>query len=358
MFKDLETLCVRFDDTLNEAIKKIGLVPVGIVLVVDNDGKLLGTITDGDIRRAILAKTDFNKWAQVILDTKQGTLYAEPIYSYIEDDPAEYLKMLREHQISHLPLIDKQFKVAGLVTLDEFMSQKNFLAQAVIMAGGKGERLRPLTVDTPKPMLPIGDKPLMEIILDQLREAGIRQVNVTTHHKSEKITQHFGDGSNFGLQINYVTEDRPLGTVGGLTLMEPPAETTLVMNGDILTQIGFKAMLDYHREHDADLTMAVQMCDIQIPYGVIECEGTFITRLTEKPQLDFMVNAGIYLLEPNVFSLIPKDTEYDMTDLVQDSVDKGLTVVAFPIREYWIDIGKYSDYEQAQEDLRVGKVAP
>ena len=358
MFKDLETLCVRFDDTLNEAIEKIGFVPVGIVLVVDGGGTLLGTITDGDIRRAILAKIDFNERAQVILDTKQGTLYAEPIYGYIGDDPAAYLQILREHQILHLPLIDAQFKVAGLVTLDEFTSQNDSLAQAVIMAGGKGERLRPLTVDTPKPMLPMGDKPLMEIIMGQLREAGIRQVNVTTHHKSEKITQHFGDGSNFGLQINYVTEDRPLGTVGGLTLMPTPAETILVMNGDILTQIGFKAMLDYHREHDADLTMAVQMCDIQIPYGVIECDGTFITSLREKPQLDFMVNAGIYLLEPNVFSLIPKDTEYDMTDLVQDSVDNRLTVVAFPIREYWIDIGKYSDYEQAQEDIRVGKVAP
>ena len=294
----------------------------------------------------------------LFLSSKGNSNFGYPVTASVDEERVNLLRVLQANRIRHLPLVDKYDKVVDLVTLGEFLPSEDAPSQAVIMAGGFGLRLRPLTNELPKPMLPMGDKPLMEIIMGQLREAGIRQVNVTTHHKSEKITQHFGDGSNFGLQINYVTEDRPLGTVGGLTLMPTPAETILVMNGDILTQIGFKAMLDYHREHDADLTMAVQMCDIQIPYGVIECDGTFITSLREKPQLDFMVNAGIYLLEPNVFSLIPKDTEYDMTDLVQDSVDNRLTVVAFPIREYWIDIGKYSDYEQAQEDIRVGKVAP
>jgi NDP-sugar pyrophosphorylase family protein len=216
------------------------------------------------------------------------------------------------------------------------------------MAGGKGSRLHPLTAEMPKPMLQVGDRPLLEIIIERLRDAGIRNVKVTTHHHRQKITDHFGDGRGFGVELSYVEEDQPLGTAGGLGLMEPPTETTLVMNGDILTDVDVRAMLRYHREHEADLTVGVRQYELKVPYGVVECDGPVVKGLSEKPVLGLFVNAGIYLLEPAVFRLIPIGERFDMTDLMQRVLADGRPMVSFPIREDWLDIGQLADYEQAR----------
>ena len=224
------------------------------------------------------------------------------------------------------------------------------------MAGGSGTRLRPLTEDLPKPMLPVGDRPLMEVIIDQLRQSGIGRVNITTHYLPEKITDYFGNGENFGVELNYVSEDRPLGTAGSLGLIDWPRETLLVINGDILTKVNFRAMLDYHQEHRADITVGVRKYDIQVPYGVVECEDQRVCRLREKPNLSFFVNAGIYMLEPSVNEHIPNGQHYDMTDLIERLIHKGRSVVSFPIVEYWLDIGEPSDYERAQKDMKNGGI--
>jgi len=223
--------------------------------------------------------------------------------------------------------------------------------QAVIMAGGGGTRLRPLTENVPKPMLPVNDRPLMELIIEQLSQAGIRQVNVTTHYKGQQIVDHFGDGQDFGVELNYINEDRPLGTAGALGLMKTPQEPVLVINGDVLTQLNFRAMFDYHREHQADLTVAVRKYDLNVPYGVIESDGAFVRGLVEKPLLSFFVNAGIYLLEPSVHRYIPHGQRFDMTDLIQRLLEEERPVVSFPVVEYWLDIGLHADYKQAQEDI-------
>jgi NDP-sugar pyrophosphorylase family protein len=225
------------------------------------------------------------------------------------------------------------------------------------MAGGSGTRLRPLTEDLPKPMLPIGGRPLMERLVEQLQQAGIRQVNVTTHYKPEKIVEHFGDGHAFGVEMRYVNEDRPLGTGGALGLIAPPQETLLVINGDIVTQVSFRAMLAFHQEHQAKMTVAVRRYEVQVPYGVVECEGSQVRQLREKPQLGFLVNAGIYLLEPSVYEFIPHGQHFNMTDLIQWVLEAGQTVVSFPIREYWLDIGQHPDYVQAQDDVRNGRLS-
>ena len=198
----------------------------------------------------------------------------------------------------------------------------------------------------------------MEIMLEQLRDVGIEQVNITLHHKSEIVTEYFGDGRNFGVDINYVTEERPLGTAGALGLMDPPNDTILVINGDVLTNLDFHAMLAYHREHGAELTMAVQQYNLELPYGVIECEGALVKSLTEKPTRNILVNAGIYLLEPEVYKFIPNGETYDMTDLIQRLIQEALPVAAFPLREYWVDIGAFSDYEKAQRDIETVKGRP
>lgn len=352
MYTDLTNLCIGPESTIHQAIAKMEFSPKGIVLAVDPDGRLLSTITDGDVRRAVLANIKLEETVSVLIDRKARSPQAHPITAPVDSDSNTLSGLLKQHSISHLPLVNSENRVVALVTWDEFMPDEGASLQAVIMAGGSGTRLRPLTEELPKPMLPMGDRPLMEIIVQQLQEAGVKQVNVAVHHKHQKIIEHFGDGREFGVELTYVTEDRPLGTAGSLGLMESPTQTVLVINGDILTQVDFRAMLAYHREHAADLTVAVQWYDLQVPYGVVECEGALVRRLSEKPSFKFLVNAGIYLLEPGVYGFIPDGEPYDMTDLIQRLVDEGLQVVAFPIREYWIDIGEHEDYESAQEQLK------
>jgi len=218
----------------------------------------------------------------------------------------------------------------------------------VIMAGGFGTRLRPFTDTTPKPMLPVGDRPLMERTLENLQETGIRNVTISTHYKPEVIINHFQDGSEFGININYVNEEQPLGTAGALGLMTPPDDTVLIINGDILTNVNFESMFQFHREHRAEMTVATRIYEFQLPYGVVEMEGVRISKITEKPTKKFFVSAGIYLLEPRMFAYIPKNQRFDMTDLIERLLIEGRQVVNFPIREYWLDIGRHPDYERAQ----------
>ncbi len=359
MRREVAPFCVRSTDTLRDAVSRIDAMRLGIALVVDAEGRLIGTVTDGDVRRAVLANVGLDRPVQAVLDRKADSPFPRPITAQGDADPAALLSLLQQYGITHLPLVDAQGRPVDLVTTDDFLPEQGGSGlQAVIMAGGPGSRLRPLTEEVPKPMLPIGGRPLMEIIIEQLRDAGIHRVNVTTHHRREKITGHFGDGRNFGVEINYVEEDQPLGTAGALGLLAAPTETMLVINGDILTQVGIRAMLAFHREHRADLTVAVQPYAIQVPYGVIESEGPRVTRLTEKPRLQFFVNAGIYLIEPVVHSHIPSGGRFDMTDLIDRLLEAGRTVVSFPLHEYWRDIGQHEDYERAQQDVRDLKRRP
>lgn len=327
----------------------------GIVLVVDEQERLLGVVTDGDIRRAFLAGTDQTKPVSDILDArKEG---ARPITAPADASHDQLVALLRETGVSHVPLIDAGGRVTGLICLDDLLEEDETRLQAVVMAGGRGTRLHPLTEDMPKPMLPVGDRPLMERIIRQLSETGIHQVSVTTHFRAEKISEHFGDGQGFGVNMNYIAEDRQLGTAGGLALMPEPESTLLVVNGDILTEMDFRVMQSFHREHRAALTIAVRQYEVQVPYGVVESEGVHVSRLVEKPVHKFFVNAGIYLLEPDVHRLIPKGIHFDMTDLIREAMERGMTVVSFPIWEYWRDIGQHQDYIQAQADVKNGTLS-
>ena len=347
MYTDLASLCLEQRKSFRELMLQMDRSRLGIVLVVDEERRLLGTVTDGDVRRAILANVGMELRSGELVARKAKGEYARPVCAQMGEDPKKYLQLLKRHKILHLPILDDQRRVVGLVTLDEFLPEQPLPLRAVVMAGGKGSRLHPLTAETPKPMLQVGDRPLLEIIIGRLRDAGIRNVKVTTHHHRQKITDHFGDGRDFGVELSYVEEDQPLGTAGGLGLMEPPTETTLVMNGDILTDVDFRAMLRYHREHEADLTVGVRQYELKVPYGVVECDGPAVTGLSEKPELGLFVNAGIYLLEPGVFRLIPDGRRFDMTDLIQRLLTEERSVVSFPIREDWLDIGQLADYERA-----------
>ncbi len=314
-------------------------------------------MTDGDARRAILNGLGLDSAVSEILARKSTSPAAKPLTVPLGTPHEIILRLMQERVIRHVPVVDHEGRVMELIMLEELVPKDRLPLQAVIMAGGFGKRLHPLTENLPKPMLPVGDKPLMELIINQLRGSGIDKVNVTTHFEPGKIKDYFGDGSSFGVQMNYVSEETPLGTAGALSLMDEKGAPLLVINGDILTQVDFRAMRTFHREHHADITVGVRKYDFQVPYGVIESDGAMVTGVQEKPTLNFFVNAGIYLLEPSVHDYIPSGQRFDMTDLIKVLIEKGRPVANFPIVEYWLDIGQHADYIQAQEDIKGEKFA-
>lgn len=343
---------VGLGNTIREAVARIERSGMGIALVINPDGSLHATITDGDVRRAMLASMSLDMPVGELLKTKVDPLYRAPVTASAAADNESLLRIMREKSIRHMPLVDERGRVTGLVTLDELLPDRVSPLQAVIMAGGKGTRLRPHTEEVPKPMLLVDGKPLMEHIVDQLRDAGIKRVSVATQYLAEKISDHFEDGRRFGVELDYVKEDEPRGTAGALALMEPWTEPLLVINGDVLTQVNFRAMLEFHRENLADMTVAVSKYEMGVPYGVVECDGALVSKLAEKPVYSFLVNAGVYFLEPSVQRHVPTDRRFDMTDLIGVLLREGRRIVSFPILEYWLDVGQPKDYEQAKKDMQ------
>lgn len=339
----VEDLCISNEDSLHQAAKIIENGTKQIALVIDQDKKLRGILTDGDLRRAMIAGVAMDAPAAMVM---QRSFISGPTGMGIN----KIFAIMQEKSIRHVPIVDTQGTLVDLAWISDLIKQDAGELSAVVMAGGFGKRLLPLTENLPKPMLPVGDRPVMEHIIDHLRMAGIRDLKVTTHYMPEKIKGHFGNGNKFGVKIDYVSEDRPLGTAGALGLMPKPDRPTLVVNGDIMSQVNYRAMLAFHREHQADLTVGVRQYEVQIPYGVMVCEGARVRKLTEKPQHTFLVNAGIYLLSPHVHRYIPKNERYDMTDLIEALIEDGRSVVSFPIMEYWLDIGQHADYERANID--------
>lgn len=343
----LERILVPPTMPISEAVDVLDRGGAGVLLVVDGDRRLLGVLTDGDHRRGILRSVPADDPC-ISIATRNPVVAPSTISA---EEALDIMDHSRQFIVNQLSLLDDEGRVTGLVLRSDLVKSDDNDVHAMVMAGGFGMRLRPMTADTPKPMLSIGDKPIMAHMLGHLRDAGIKNVNVTTHYRPEKITEYFGDGSDFGLAINYVSEERPLGTAGALNLVKARTEPMLVINGDILTRVDFGAMIEYHREHKADMTVAVRKYDVPVPFGVIECDGAYVTKISEKPTLNFFVNAGIYLLEPTVHAFIPQGERFDMTDLIEKLVEAGRPVASFPVHEYWLDIGQHSDYARAQKEF-------
>lgn len=323
----------------------------GLAIVVDPDRKLLGTVTDGDIRRAILAGANLDQPVETLLSQERVPEHAKPLTAPAGTAEPTLLQMMKDLDVRHIPLVDSNGRVADVAVLEDMLRDDKLPMSAMIMAGGYGERLRPLTEDIPKPMLPLGDRPLLEHIVDQLRDAGVRDVNITTHYKGDVISDHFQDGAEFGVNIQYVDEEKPLGTAGALSLMETSEEPLLVINGDIVTKVDLRAMLYYHTEHRADMTVALRHHEYQVPFGVVDIDGVKIADLREKPTERFLINAGIYLIAPSARGMVPTGRRYDMTDLIVDLIAGGKRVVGFPVPEYWLDVGQMADYEKAQAQI-------
>ena len=327
-----------------EAIKIIDRNSRQIAIVTDEEGKLLGTVTDGDIRRGILKEIPLSSPVSQIMNP-------HPVTIPKMDDRKSIIDILKANKIRHLPVIDEARYVIGVERLEEQLTNSRNESWVVIMAGGRGNRLKPLTNNCPKPMLKIGEKPLLQTTLEQLIQQGFTRFCISVNYKSMQIKDYFGDGSKLGAEICYIDEKKRMGTAGSLSLF--PFETMepiLVLNGDILTKLSFKQLVDFHREHQARATIAVATYGFQVPYGLIKVSHDHLVGFEEKPVFSSFINAGIYVLNPEVLNYVPKDSYSDMNDLFKILLQKEEPVCIFPIREYWIDIGGMKSFSQACKD--------
>jgi dTDP-glucose pyrophosphorylase/CBS domain-containing protein len=348
-FELLDAVVIPPSASITTAIAQLDKAGTGALLLCTADRTLRGLLTDGDIRRAILRG--------VSMETScEGIASCKPLTATRSISAREALQLMAKHDINHLPMVDVAGHVIRFLLRKDLVQSEQSSLSAVIMAGGYGKRLLPLTERVPKPMLPVGDKPLLELTIQQLRRSGIRDISLTTHYLPESIIEHFGDGSAFGVRLNYLKENSPLGTAGGLQLMKRTDSPFVVINGDILTGVPFQEMLNFHRKHHAILTVGVRKYDVHVPFGVMDLNEIYVNQIREKPSLNFFVNAGIYIADPSVCDYVEAGRRLDMTDLIQTLLQAGKPVVSFPILEYWLDVGRHEDYAQAQMDVKNGKI--
>lgn len=333
------------ETSIKDAIRVLDKSAKQIVLVVGENNLLVGTITDGDIRRGILKGLSLDETVRQIMNP-------EPTVAKVDDGREAILSMMKRKGLHQIPLVDEARCVVGLETLDELIQSRKKENVVVLMAGGLGSRLRPLTDGIPKPMLKVGSKPLLETILENFVEYGFNRFYISVNYMADVVKSYFGDGSRWGIDIRYLHEDQRLGTAGALSLLPEKLTTPVfVMNGDLLTKVNFSQLLDFHSSHRAQATMCVREYDFQVPYGVVKMDDHRITGIDEKPVQRFFVNAGIYVLEPKALELITPGTYFDMPTLFEKLIELKHETTAFPIREYWLDIGHLADYDRANVEF-------
>jgi len=343
--KNLEDIIVRESTSILEVLKIIDASSKQIAIIVDNEKKLLGTISDGDIRRAILKNISLN-------DSIKNIYSKTPIVANINNSKEEILNICRSKKIHQIPIIDEKGNLIALEILDELISKEIKLNKVVLMVGGLGTRLRPLTENIPKPMLKVGNKPILQTIVEKFSLYGYKNIVMCVNYKLNIIQDYFGDGSRFGVNIDYILEDKRLGTAGGLGLIdEKLTEPFFVMNADLLTNVNFDHLYDFHVTNNSMATMCVQDYDFKVPYGVVNVENTKILSIKEKPTQKYFVNAGIYMLSPDCLKYIPQNQFYDMPTLFEKLISENENVISFPLREYWLDIGHIDEYEKANEEF-------
>ena len=337
---------------LIDAVRVIESTAKRLAVVLSDDQQVLGTLTDGDVRRSLLHGGTLDMSVAAVMNR-------EPITADVDSSDNYLIQLLSEHNIRSLPLVDHEGRYIRVVHLSELQEdeedegiQQTFAA-AVIMAGGEGTRLRPLTETIPKPMVDINGVPLLERQIHKLKKAGIRQIFISVNYLKQVIIDHIGDGSDYGVEVRYLHEDKKLGTAGALALMPDlqKSEPIIVMNGDVLTTSDFVHLYHFHVEHESTITISAIDYHVEIPYGVVACEGVSVTELLEKPSQRFFCNAGIYALSPSALTHVPRNEFFHMTDLVEKCLETDLPVAVFPVHEYWSDIGTPADLDRAREEF-------
>lgn len=313
-------------------------------LICDENDRLVGIVTDGDIRRGILKGASLDSGIREIL--KKDFYSCNPATSQ-----QEALSILKSKGLRVLPVVGDEGTPLGIYHIDDLVPSAEISSPVVIMAGGFGTRLKPLTNTCPKPMLKIGNTPMLQLIIEHYAEQGFSEFYLSVHYMSNLIKDYFGDGAKFGVNINYIEETEPLGTAGSLSLLPEFNEPFIVTNGDVLTKVNAMQMLAFHNALNVSLTVGVKEYSHRVPYGVVDIQDGMLSTLEEKPVTRHQVNAGIYAFHPRILKRLPKDKAYDMTDVVQMFLSNKEPVSAFPIHEYWSDVGKFEELKLAQSEF-------
>jgi len=345
MSYDWKNILIQPEQPIRDALQLIDSESLRIALVVDTHLRLLGVVTDGDIRRGLLNNLTLDSSVSSVMNIS-------PLTAKIGTPRKELVKFMQQGQLLAIPLL-KEGKVAGLETLQRVGQYSKYQNPVFLMAGGFGTRLKPLTDNCPKPLLKVGDKPILEIVLDSFIKAGFVNFYISTHYLPEMIQEHFGNGSKWNVNITYVYEDEPLGTGGALGLLpiNIPDLPLFLINGDVLTNVDFERVLDFHNKNEAMATMCVRDYEYQVPFGVINGDGNKIISMVEKPVQRFFVNAGIYVISPEIRKSVELNCRIDMPTLLEQFIENQANVLMFPIHEYWLDIGRIEDYRRAQIDI-------
>ncbi len=333
------------NSSMEDAIDVLNKEALRIAIVVDAEGGVLGIVTDGDIRRALVRGC-------AIKSPVCEFMHENPIVASSEDSRFSVVEMMKEKDLLVVPIVNKQNRVVGIETLNQLMDRKKYDNPVFLMAGGFGKRLSPLTDHTPKPLLKVGSKPILETIVEQFAGYGFHSFYISVHYKADMLKEYFGDGKKWGVDIQYLHEKEPLGTAGSIGLLPRsiPDMPVIVMNGDLLTKVNFERLLEFHEECGGAATMCVREYDFEVPYGIIESDGNKVKRIVEKPVHSFFVNAGIYIITPELVRSVGVAKYLDMPSFLNSNLDAGEQVNVYPIHEYWVDIGRMDEYQLAREN--------
>ena len=330
--------------TIQQAIRSLEISSMQIILIISSDGVLVGTLTDGDIRRAFLKGLTLDSGIEDIV-------HYNPLVVPPEIGRENVLQLMQANKVHQLPVVNCYGRVEGLYLLDAFITPSSIDNLMVIMAGGRGTRLQPHTDNCPKPMIEVGGKPILEHIIEHAKSEGFQNFIVSLHYLGEMIIEYFGDGTKWGIKIEYLHEDSPLGTAGCLSLIsDHPLKPFIVTNGDVLTEIGYRDILDYHVKNEAFATMAVRRHEIQNPFGVVKVNGIEIEEFEEKPVYHSQVNAGIYAIDPGALGFLEAGLKCDMPTLFERVKNRGHKAIVFPMHESWLDVGRPQDLAQANRN--------
>jgi dTDP-glucose pyrophosphorylase len=344
--KNWETVLISAQASLHDAMTALDRGGLQIAVVVDEHRHVRGTLTDGDVRRALLRQLPMSTPAEEIMNRSPETAPASA-------SKEEVLARMERRRLLQIPIVDAQGRILSIQTLHDLLHPKKRDNAVFLMAGGFGKRLQPLTDHCPKPLLNVGDKPILELIIENFVAAGFHRFFISTHYRPEMIRERIGDGERWNIDVEYVHEDEPLGTGGALGLLPKDRiqEPMFMMNGDLLTNLDFNKLLDFHDSHHGVATMCVREYEHRVPYGVIESDGLRVTSMVEKPAYRYFINAGIYVLSPSVLSAVSRGQRIDMPTLLEQRMTAGEPVNMFPVHEYWLDIGRMEDFQRAQDEV-------
>ncbi len=337
-------ICIDANKSLIDVLNNLESEKSQIVLIIDSDKKLLGTVSDGDIRRHLITgKTLSTKVSEVMnknfISIKKG------------ENKQRILKLMKEKSISQIPVLDESGKILEIVLLKELIEVKEFLDNPVlIMAGGIGSRLRPFTEKCPKPMLKVGEKPILEILIEQFIDNGFSNFYISVNYLKEQIIEYFGNGKKWGIDIKYLIEKEPLGTAGAISFLPKEIKKPfIVINGDILTKFNMRQMIDFHNKNQSQMTICTREYEVKIPFGVVETKGIELKQIIEKPSYKHYINAGVYTFNHEILEIIPKNKPLDMPDLISKLQSLNKKIIICPIHEYWIDIGRHETLNKAHK---------